>query len=170
MPFNKTTINITQNESSTFFHILALKAALEGQHVRASAWSWGLSQSQTPQRNLKTACSRHRHTHTNTSRVLKPEFGWKSQVLLIHKCCPGSILPFPHFSLCLLSPFLPFPEGHYQPQNSRNHHVIWAAAATRGCVGAFQQQPHSHIHTKSSDCRKGFQLLHTQLSAERSLL
>lgn len=30
----KTTINIIQNESSTFFfHILALKAALEGQHV-----------------------------------------------------------------------------------------------------------------------------------------
>lgn len=133
---------------------------------RGSAWSWGLSQSQTSLRNLKTACRRHRHTY----RVLKPEFRWKSQVLLIHKCCPGLILPFPHFSLSLFSLPLPFPEGHYQPQNSRNHHIIWAAAATQGCVGAFQQQQRSHIHTKSSGCGKGFRLLGTQLSAERSLL
>lgn len=32
-PFNKTTTYITQSESSTFFHTLALKAGLEGQHV-----------------------------------------------------------------------------------------------------------------------------------------
>ena len=108
-----------------------------------------------------------------TSRVLKPELRRKNHVLLIHKCYPGSILHFPHFSLSLLPPLLPIPEGHYQtPKSSKQRKPSYQLSRSchlQASVCAFQQQQCSQIHIKSINCGKGVQLLQTQLSAERCL-
>lgn len=153
-------------ESSPFFSYTGTESCPRRAAChRASAWSWGLSRSQTSQRNLKTACSGHRHTYTHKQGA-KTWIQMKESSFAYSQTLPRLDPSFSSFlTVSPLSPFaIPWRASSSSEQYKPSHHLQLPL------VAAWEHSSSSHSHTKSSNCRKGFQLPHTQLSAERSWL